>query len=543
MKPLLAFLVTMLLAQAPPLPPVTNPVDGGTVEGHIIWANQSSPLEGIPVYLRKTAAENIQEAQRRGIAASDSSGRFLLKDVPAGTYIVVAEKRGYFRETDTEIRVTVSPRAAAKIPDIRMIVGGTISGRVLDMNNLGLAGVRVNTAEAYYLPSGKRDMQDREGASTDDRGEYRIRNLRPGTYYLRANSNFWATDSLTYYPGVTDQAGAVAVTVREAQDTIASFRMEPKLKMVLTMSGTVVSSVPGVPAGNVSRIWIWTRDDDWTYYDNRADDMSNGRFEIRNIFPDVYDLLPDARDKDGVLYTSRTTVELVDRSIENLTLVAAPMVETRGRVLLNGEFPAGRLEGMALTIEVVRGMGAYEAAPPSGAFTPSKPLPVDRESGEFGTGPQPPGIYKFMTQKLPPDVYLEDLRQGNLSVFSEGYTVADRPGQPLEVLLGTPGGKLEGVVRNLRQEPAARSTVVLLADAAPGVASRRSFIAQTDASGNFRFGAIPPGTYKLYAWESVPRNAWLNAEFMQKYGARGETVVLAKGTSSTVQLIAIPKEP
>jgi hypothetical protein len=544
MKPLLAFLVTMLLSQAPPLPPATNPVEVGTVEGNVIWASQSSPLEGIPVFLRRQATENAQEAQRRGVATSDSSGHFVLKDIPAGTYIVSAERRGFFRESDAEIRVTVPARSTVKTPDIRMIVAGTISGRILDMNTLGLAGVRVTTAVAYYLPSGKRDMQDREGASTDDRGEYRIRNLRPGTYYLRADMSFWATDSLTYYPGVRDQASAVAVTVREAQDTIAPFRMEPKLKTVLTMSGTVVSSVPGVPAGNVSKIWIWTRTDGSTYYDNRADDMSNGRFEIRNIFPDVYDLLPDARDKDGVLYTSRTTVELVDRSIENLTLVAAPMVETRGRVLLNGEFPSGRLEGMNLGIELVRGMEDYAVSPTTGVYMGGpKPITVDRENGEFGTGPLPPGSYKFQPSKLPPDVYLEDLRQGPGSILSEGFTVSDRPGQPLEVMLASPGGKLEGVVRNLRQEPAARTNVVLIADTVPREEPRRFFSAQSDAGGKFTFRAIPPGTYKLYAWEYVPQFAWLNAEYMQKYEARGETVVVAKGTSSTVQLIAIPKEP
>src|SRR6187401_2870454 len=141
MKPLLAFLVTMLLAQAPPLPPATNPVDGGTVEGNVIWASQSTPLEGIPVFLRKQGTENVQEAQRRGVATSDTSGHFVLKDVPAGTYSVVADRRGYFRESDAEIRVTVTARATVKSPDIRMIVAGTISGRILDMNNLGLAGV------------------------------------------------------------------------------------------------------------------------------------------------------------------------------------------------------------------------------------------------------------------------------------------------------------------------------------------------------------------------------------------------------------------
>jgi protocatechuate 3,4-dioxygenase beta subunit len=548
MKPLLALIVTLFLGQAPPpapapaLPPA-NPADNGSVEGNVIWASQAAPLEGIPIYLRKNAAENSQEAQRRGVATSDSSGHFVLKDVPPGTYIVVADRRGYFRESDAEIRVIVPARGTVKSTDIRMIVGGTISGRVLDMNNLGLAGVRVSTAQAVYLQSGKRDMQDRDAGSTDDRGEFRIRALRPGSYYLRANVDVWASDSLTYYPGVRDESAAIAITVREAQDTNVSFRMEPRLKTVLTVSGTVVSAVPGVPAQSVAQIWIWTRDEGPTYYDNRADDMSNGRFEIRNIFPNVYDLIPDARDKDGNLYTSRTTVELVDRSVENLTLVAAPLVETRGRVTLNGELPAGRLENMTLGVEVVRGVGQFLAAAATpGGRNGSQAIVIDRENGEFGSGRLVPGIYKFTPGRLPPDVYLDDLRQGPVSVYSDGFEITDKPGQTLEVMLASPGGKLEGVVRNLRQEPAARATVVLIPDAARREDRRKYFNMQSDSDGKFAFRAIPPGTYKVFAWESLPANAWFNSEFLRKYETKGETVVFTKGTSSTLQLIAIPKE-
>src|SRR5688572_5958234 len=107
MMALLPLLMTLLLAQTTPSPaaaPTVDPADYGTVEGTLIWASQSRPLEGIPVYLRKAPntgpAENNQDAQRRGVSVSDPAGRFLLKDIPPGDYIVVTERRGYFREND-----------------------------------------------------------------------------------------------------------------------------------------------------------------------------------------------------------------------------------------------------------------------------------------------------------------------------------------------------------------------------------------------------------------------------------------------------------
>jgi hypothetical protein len=408
-----------------------------------------------------------------------------------------------------------------------MIVGGSVSGRILDMNGLGLANVRVSTAQPIYLSNGKRDFgRSTAGAQTDDRGDYRVRGLRPGIYYLRADVDFWASDSATYYPGVKDQSGAVSITVRENQESTANFRVEPRLKTVLTVSGQIL---------------IATRDGGSTYYDNRADDMSNGRFEIRNIFPDVYDLFPDARDKDGVLYTSRTTVELVDRNIENLTLTAAPLVQTQGKVTLNGSPPAGRLEGVTLSLEVVRGLQPFLTATED--FRGPAPITPHAESGEFLTDRLAPGVYKVNAAKLPPDVYLEDLRQGPLSVYTNGFEITDRAGEPVEVLLAGPGGKLDGVVRNIRQEPASRVTVVLVPDPTRRQDRRRYLTVPTDNDGKFTLRAIPPGTYKAFVWEAVPGSAWLNAEFMQKYESRGETVAISKGSAVTVQLTLIPREP
>src|SRR4029434_1640829 len=128
-------LITLFSAQT--TPQVPNPLNNGTVEGNVIWASQSRPLESIAVYLRRDM-ENAQDAQRRGVATTDTTGHFLLKDIPPGEYIVVTDRRGYFRETDTDIRITVTPRATVKDIVIRMIVGGNIVGRTLDVNGVPL---------------------------------------------------------------------------------------------------------------------------------------------------------------------------------------------------------------------------------------------------------------------------------------------------------------------------------------------------------------------------------------------------------------------
>ena len=542
----MGILIAILLAlfpgqgpQAPPIPP--NPADFATVEGTAIWASQSRPLEGIPVYLRRDG-EPVQESQRRGVAVTDNSGQFILRNVPPGDYAVVPNRQGYFPETGPPVRITVTPKAAMRGIILRMIVGGTIAGRIQDSNGVGLTELSVIAAQAVYLQTGERSLLGGRGgsATTDDRGEYRVRGVLPGTYYIAADSNVWASDTPTYYPGTKDEVGAVPLIVREAQESTANFRVDVKLRPVFAVSGVVTSAVPGVPAKIVERILISSRGSGSTYYDNRADDRSNGRFEIRNIFPDAYELFPEARDAEGRLYTSRTPVDIVDRDIENLTLPAVPVVDIFGRILLNGERLANRLPNMNVNLQTVKGLNVGLTR---GFGGPQTPNPLDRDTGEFTIAAVPPGVYKITANPVLPDVYVEDMRRNNVSVYTDGFTVTDKSGDPVELLLASPGGRINGVVTDVRQQPFLNATVVLVPDPSRRQDATRYKTASSDRSGRFTFQGIAPGLYKIFAWDAPLQNAWRNAEFMLKHEARGRSVTIDRGSIIEMPVDVIPKDP
>jgi hypothetical protein len=543
MRSLLLTLMALVLAQGPQnAPPPPNPADYATVEGTIVTASQTRPLEGIPVYLSRDLNENPTQAQSRGVAVTDASGQFRLKDVVPGDYIVVPDRTGYFRSEENPTRIHVAPKAAVRGITLRMILGGSISGRIVDSNNLGLAGASVAPLQPGYLPSGKRELQQVAApfTSTDDRGDYRIAGLKPGTYYVRADVGFWASDATAYYPGTRDELAAVPIVVREAQDSIANLRLDVKLRPVFSISGTVTSGIAGVLTKPIPRIFIYEGNEGSTYYDNRADDRSNGRFEMRNIFAGTYELFPEARDADGRLYTSRTLVPVTDKSIENLTLPAIPIVDVRGRVLLNGEALAGRLpnQNPSLNIQTVRGLDRYLTGMGlNNSFnSPSMQPPVDRETGDFTITGMPPGSYKLSVVGMPPDAYLEDLRLGSTSAYDEGFTVTDRPGDSIQVMLTSPGAKIEGIVRGANQEPLPSVLAVLIPEASKRQDTTRFKSVASDKDGKFVLRGIPPGTYRMFALDNFPNNSWRNAEFMQKYEPKGQTVSLAKGATTTVEL-------
>jgi hypothetical protein len=54
--------------------------------------------------------------------------------------------------------------------------------------------------------------------------------------------------------------------------------------------------------------------------------------------------------------------------------------------------------------------------------------------------------------------------------------------------------------------------------------------------------SIPPGDYKLFAWQAMERGAHLDPEFLQQFEDLGKAVSLKESASMSVQLDAIPAE-
>ena len=53
-------------------------------------------------------------------------------------------------------------------------------------------------------------------------------------------------------------------------------------------------------------------------------------------------------------------------------------------------------------------------------------------------------------------------------------------------------------------------------------------------------GLVPPGEYKVFAWDSVEPNAWLNEEFMLNFEDFGAAATVAPSQKLSAQLRLIP---
>jgi hypothetical protein len=61
----------------------------------------------------------------------------------------------------------------------------------------------------------------------------------------------------------------------------------------------------------------------------------------------------------------------------------------------------------------------------------------------------------------------------------------------------------------------------------------------SDVAGTFRFDTVPPGAYRLFAWEDVEKDAWRNPAFMHLYESRGEEINVGEGRSGNSDLDVI----
>lgn len=231
-------------AVRPPKPVADEPVTLGTIKGRVV-SNDGRPLTNANI-----VAQGVSGTPSVKIKQVDAEGAFVLDDLPAGLYIVMATAPGYIDETMTGADPSELPRhlIGARLK-ITLIKGGVITGAVTDSKGQPVVGVPVQASP----PSGASSLSSFMGgttAETDDRGVYRIYGLPPGQYTVAAGgagpfgqftTGGFELDVLTYYPSSTRDT-AVPVTVRSGDDATG---------INIKYRGTEGHSISGVVLGTV----------------------------------------------------------------------------------------------------------------------------------------------------------------------------------------------------------------------------------------------------------------------------------------------------
>ena len=110
--------------------------------------------------------------------ADEGEGRFVLRDVAAGTYDLEAQATGYGTASLANVRVAVGrPTSAGTITLGR---GGVVRGTVVDADGQGIPGASV------YADRDTNSRTSDYSSQTDSAGAFEIRGVPPGRLEVRA---------------------------------------------------------------------------------------------------------------------------------------------------------------------------------------------------------------------------------------------------------------------------------------------------------------------------------------------------------------------
>ncbi len=536
------FLALLLIVSALPRADSQTSDDSqnkGSIQGTVIDAKTGQPLKGAEVSLRAFSPGNRGDANS---SVSDSEGHFAFDRLAPGRYRLAASRNGYLMHDPrfgASLRANMVSLSSGQHADgvtLRLIPSAVIAGRVTTEGDEPVPNVFVQ-AMKYTYQGDKRQLADAGTSTTNDRGEYRIWGLPPGRYYVRATHPRASTmrpGSQVYvpifYPGVSDPSRTQTIELHPG-DEITGIDLNFVLLHSVRISGRVLnaSSLPTKGA----QVTLAGGSGSMTFTVGQASTDAKGAFEIRGVPPGSYVLVAEQfgnADPEKVT-RGRTSIEVGDTNVSDAEVVIGPGASVSGHVRIEGK---ANPDFTKLTVAL-----AAQDDLSSLGFAPDVSNVPLRSDGTFTFHDVPEGTYHIKVLPLPDGYYLKPSGEGD--AVEAGLKVGRNHAAAVELTRSTGAGRITGTVAQKKdQQPSAGATVVLVPDAPRRGQPRFYRQALTDSGGRFTLSSVTPGDYKVFAWEEIGRDMYLDPDFLQAYEDSGKSVQVEEGANLTLQLDLIP---
>jgi hypothetical protein len=543
--------------------PRTKPEDLCTLDGRALNAATGEGLKKATVTLSRVGASAAATGAIPQIfgTSSDAGGRFAMKDLEPGTYNLEVSRNG-FVTTQYGSRAPSRPgtpltlAAGQKVKDlvIRLAPHGVVTGRILDADGDPVPSAIIQLLKLQYN-AGKRQPTTAGTATTNDLGEYRVFGLAPGKYYVSAGVAITATAASmavdrsaeprpdedyvsTYYPGVTDSSAAIMIEVA-AGEQLRGIDMTLARRHTVRISGRVSAPAPARMLILAPRSLLGALSLRMVRVDPK------GEFEIRGVPPGSYSLSGSAQ-QDGKALSSTMPIDAGQTDIEGLTFTIGPGVAVTGRVQVDGETSADLSKVRVRLQPREMGMGTILGAMSSvlaggGIGTDSGKLGDDLSFRLADIGAD---RYDLTVTGLPDGFYVKAARSGDDDVLLSGLNVKGASPEPVRIVISPRAGQVAGAVRNPNtQQPAAEAVVVLVPQEEERIEQAAYYQqANSGQDGRFTFKNLPPGQYKVFAWEDVESGAWMDPNFIKPVADKGVSVKVDESGQESADVKLIPAD-
>lgn len=482
------------------------------------------------------------------VMRTDANGRFVFSNLAPGEYRVAVSCDGFIRQESPK-KIVVGREQQAWNIRFELETAPTADGRVLDSYGNPIANIMVEALRRSYDVRGNPRLTRAATALTDDRGEYRIFWLDPGEYFFYVASALSDTPTTqpvpvftpAYFPGVNAPEDAKPLRLDIGREVRVDFRLLRRVAL-WSVSGHAMNAVTGRPVAAMIALTPPAEDPSFSRYraQSSATGLNPGEFSMGTgtVAPGSY--IVTAKSGSGnqeIAAFQRIVLGAVPYApppnrppAYSVSLTLSPPLSINGRLFDESRETVNLREVSVTLISVDSDL-------------PSPRSVFARPDGQFILNGVVPGSYVLEISNLPQDLYLKVARFGAGDVLEKPLTLETRKAaNPLQILLGSGGGRLQVAAYNGKGELHSGAQFVLVPDATRRSRRDQYRVATSGEDGQAILRGIPPGSYKLFAWEHLESNAYLNSDYLQAYEAFGVPVNIASSDNPPVSARLIPKE-
>ncbi len=489
--------------------------------------------------LRKATVALFREGGMKPLVetGTDFSGQYCFTGIVPGFYRVSAEQAGFvkreygarrWQERGTTLVVQKGEPVTA---NLELLPRGGIRGRVNDGDGDAVPGARVSALRIVY-ERGRRDLQRAAEAECDEGGEYKLANLAPGRYLVRAIPRLQPPPPTipgrppqpgmaygpTFYPASPDAANATIVEVQPAivPDGVNVILRRAQLSRI---RGRVMRY--GQPATGASVVLGELTAGAVSFRQEFAQKVNDadGTFDFRGIWGTQY--LVQARDGSGSDLEGSLVVDASGRDVDFVNIYLGERSSINGVVTFpDAPTPMSR---------------AYVEFEPVDSFLLGSPRGRVDAEGRFSIPRIGAGRYWVSVRGLPDSSYVRAVRVGSQELIPPVLEIRHSGRTRLEIVISSRAATVTGRVTTPSGSASGGAPVCLIPEARNQLGFRAVY-AQPD--GAFAITGLAPGDYTLVALEDWEPGTEQEPDFLTRYGARARRISLPEGGTLSVDLVA-----
>jgi hypothetical protein len=542
--------------QLPAGPPGGTPTGTGMIIGQVVDAIGNAPVGGAIVTLNGPGGTKS--------VLVESRGRFVFRDLPRGSFNLIATKPGWAegaygrrRPKGLTQRLDLAEGERVRAVSIPLWRHGTIAGVVRDEHGDPFVGLEVRALLKTYRTGDARWVAENVSV-TDDRGAYRIAGLTPGEYTVVVPSTYFVGDTsqlpsngmplptssarggapmyrTTFYPNAVGSSEATSMPIRPGEERAGvDFELQPVPAFLVsgTIGGAVASgtrySLEIMRAAETRPGRIAAVSDIRVGQTSSVD----GQFRFLGVPSGQYLIRATSQGAAERALWAKEVVVVAGADMTDVVVTIRPGLTVSGRLEFEGASPPLSAERLGQIPILVETLDPRDAVSRVGRVTADRRFTVEGVPG---------GEFIIMVPGGSPAWHLKSVTTGGRDVTDRAIEIS-KDLSDVVLTFTDQATELRGRVTNSSGPDAGAAVLIYpgggfpLTDLSWNNGSRRFQLIRTDKTGAYTSNRLPPGDYLVAAIPEEASANWINSEFLAQLSGIATAVHLENGEKRALDL-------